>query len=172
MTFSRSGSLWRMSRFTELKASGTDRVGFPTPRSGVMEAMLAGANRRRLPWGKPMSSETHSFTSKSQSAEPQDRPSSAQRSSMTPSNVILLAAVGVVTGVAAILNFSPFGSLGRYQFSMTTNGSSIIRMDTTTGELSVCYGFNTRKPICLPWGHDDRRFAEPAQPSVPRRDQQ
>ncbi|MDR6904212.1 hypothetical protein J2W52_005846 [Rhizobium miluonense] len=90
---------------------------------------------------------------------------------MTPSNIILLAAVGIGLGALAILNFSPFGSLGRYQFS-PTNASYIVRMDTTTGELSVCYGFSTRKPICLPWGHNDRPFAEPAQPSVPRGDQQ
>jgi hypothetical protein len=87
---------------------------------------------------------------------------------MTPSNVVLLAAVGVMIGAAAILNFSPFGSLGRYQFSNMHDSSAIIRMDTTTGELSVCYGFGTRKPICLPWGHENRDFAAPAQPAPPR----
>ena len=157
-----------MSRFTELKASGTDRVGFPTPRSGVMEAMLAGANRRRLPWGKSMSADTHSLSSRTQSAEPLAGSSPVKRSPMTPSNVMLLAAVGVMIGVTAILNFSPFGSLGRYQFSTVTDSSAIIRMDTTTGELSTCYGFGTRPPTCLPWGHTDREFAAPVQPAAPR----
>jgi hypothetical protein len=57
---------------------------------------------------------------------------------MTPSNVILLAAVGIMLGAAAILNLSPYGSLGRYQMIKGNEMGLVIRIDTVTGDLSRC----------------------------------
>jgi hypothetical protein len=49
------GGLWRMSRFSELKAAGTDWVrfsNFPTPR--VLEAGLRGRSQVRPQEGRAM----------------------------------------------------------------------------------------------------------------------
>lgn len=81
---------------------------------------------------------------------------------MTPFNIILLSAIGIILGGAALLNFSPLGSLGRYQLIKGDHGTA-IRIDTTTGELSFCYGIGVRKPTCLPWEHDTQPFRQPPQ---------
>ncbi|MBB3461078.1 hypothetical protein [Rhizobium sp. BK377] len=99
-------------------------------------------------------------------SHPADSTSSrpAERTAMTPFNVVLLSAIGIILGGAAVLNFSPFGSLGRYQLVTGTPGTgTAIRIDTTTGELSFCYGIGVRKPTCLPWEHDTQPFRQPPQ---------
>ncbi len=118
--------------------------------------------------GKPMSSsDVYQISTNDRSHQPEptsNRP--AERSAMTPFNVVLLSAVGVILGGAAVLNFSPLGSLGRYQV-LKGDGSTVIRMDTATGELSLCYGFALRKPKCLPWGHDEQPYRTPEPPQTP-----
>ena len=145
-----------MSRFTELKASGTDRVGFPTPRSGVMEAMLAGANRRPMPQRKPMMTDSSTLDRSGPGAGATPRGDKA-RANLSPLAIVALSGLGTFLGLALVLNSTRFGSVGRYQFASRSD-NNIVRMDTTTGEISLCYGFRLVRPKCLPWGHDDRPF--------------
>lgn len=51
-----SGSLWRMSRLSELKATGAGKYGFPTPRSPEDQGQIAGTHRDQCPSlrGHPM----------------------------------------------------------------------------------------------------------------------
>jgi len=82
---------------------------------------------------------------------------------------VALSSLGAFVGLALVLNATRFGSMGRYQFASRSDGN-IVRMDTTTGEMSLCYGFSLVRPKCLPWGHDDRPFKtipQPAQASQP-----
>jgi len=146
-----------MSRFTKLKASGTDRVGFPTPRSGVMEAMLAGADRRPMPQGKPTmtaNANLDALTSLSGATPPAVR----HKKGLSPFAVFALSSFGALAGLVLMLNVSSYGSVGRYQFTTRSNGSTVLRLDTTTGEMSLCYGFGLSRPKGLPWGHDTQPY--------------
>jgi hypothetical protein len=78
----------------------------------------------------------------------------AERSAMTPFNVMLLSAVGIILGGAAVLNFSPLGSLGRYQLINGTAFGQVIRIDTVTGYLSRC-NIRQRKSACEAWTAPD-----------------
>lgn len=84
---------------------------------------------------------------------------------MTPSNIILLAAVGVMIGAAAILNLSPFGSLGRYQMIKGNEMGMVIRIDTVTGNLSRCVP-SRRSLECEPWAEPDVIASAPAPQSA------
>ncbi|MBX4864300.1 hypothetical protein HJA86_31115 [Rhizobium bangladeshense] len=108
------------------------------------------------------SSDTYqtSASKRSYDAEPtSSRP--AERSAMTPFNIVLLSAVGIILGGAAVLNLSPLGSVGRYQLINGTVSGQIIRIDTVTGYLSRC---TTRqhKPACEAWTAPDTVPQTPA----------
>ncbi|WP_157179773.1 hypothetical protein [Rhizobium leguminosarum] len=100
------------------------------------------------------SSDTYQIsTGRSRDAEPtSSRP--AERTPMTPFNVVLLSAVGIILGGAAVLNFSPFGSVGRYQLISGSISGQVIRIDTVTGDLSRCNA-HQRKLACEAWTAPD-----------------
>ncbi|TAU02191.1 hypothetical protein [Rhizobium ruizarguesonis] len=88
------------------------------------------------------------------------KPSAA---AISPLAVIALSALGIVLGGAIVVQFSPLGSLGRYQFLLLRN-STVVRMDTTSGDLSTCYygSGNIGQPAtCFPWSHATRDFMPP-----------
>lgn len=85
--------------------------------------------------------------------------------SLSPFAIIALSSLGAFIGLALVFNATRFGSVGRYQLVANSSGSTVIRMDTTTGELSLCYGLSLVRPKCLPWGHDDQPFKTISKPA-------
>jgi hypothetical protein len=102
-----------------------------------------------------MSSSDTYQTSTTERSHAEPTPSrAAERSAMTPFKVVLLSAVGIILGGTAVLNFSPLGSVGRYQLLNGTVYGQVIRIDTATGDLSRCTT-RQRKPACEAWAAPD-----------------
>lgn len=88
--------------------------------------------------------------------------------SLSPLAVVALSALGIVVGCAIVLQVSPWGSLGRYQF-LQLRDSTLVRIDTTSGALSACYyeDRNIGRPAtCFPWSQARRDFALPKNPAA------
>jgi hypothetical protein len=88
---------------------------------------------------------------------------------LSPLAIVALSGLGAFLGLALVLNATRYGSVGRYQFVGSLSGDRVIRMDTTTGELSACYGFGLTPPQCLPWAQSTYPFktAPPSRASQP-----
>lgn len=87
---------------------------------------------------------------------------------LSPLAIVALSALGIVLGGAIMLHFSPLGSLGRYQFLLLRN-STVVRMDTTSGDLSACYygsGGIGQPATCFPWSQSRRGFMPPKDPGA------
>ena len=125
--------------------------------------MLAGANRRPMPERKPMMTDSSTLDRAGASTEAPPKRDKAGVS-LSPLAIVALSGLGTFLGLALVLNSTRFGSVGRYQFASRSD-DNIVRMDTTTGEVSLCYGFSLVRPKCLPWGHDDRPFKTIPQPA-------
>jgi hypothetical protein len=153
-----------MSRFTELKASGTDRVGFPTPRSRGHGGYACGGEPQAKASGKSTAMDTLEKelqgTRRSDEEDKASAPPAA--TSLSPLAVVALSALGIIVGSAIVLHVSPWGSVGRYQ--LVQFGVRLVRIDTTTGDISGCYfrGFDDGRPAtCFPWGQTNRDFERP-----------
>jgi hypothetical protein len=126
-----------------------------------MEASLRGRTAGKGLKGKSMSMDTleqrPDARREGQGAAPASQNVSA---SPSPLAIVALSALGIILGGAIVLQCSPFGSLGRYQFILLRN-STIVRMDTTSGNLSACYygsGGIGQPPNCFPWSETSRHF--------------
>jgi hypothetical protein len=80
------------------------------------------------------------------------------RASLSPVVIVALSGLGFFAALALVLNSTRYGSVGRYQFVGSANGQMVVRMDTTTGELSACFGFGLKPAECFPWAHSNRDF--------------
>jgi hypothetical protein len=110
-----------------------------------------------MPQGKPMMRD--SSTLRKSDAFSEDTPSKQHaRASLSPVAIVALSSLGAFVALALILNFTRYGSVGRYQFVGSASGQMVVRMDTTTGELSACFGFGLKPAQCFPWAHSNRDF--------------
>lgn len=146
-----------MSRFSELKASGTGCAGFSPPRSRGHRAYLAcgGAPQANASGETAMPDKLTTSRSK---VDAEDATTGPRRTGLPPLAVVALSCIGGFVALALVLNLTRFGSVGRYQMVGSANGQMVVRMDTTTGELSACFGFGLKPPQCFPWADDRRAF--------------
>lgn len=86
---------------------------------------------------------------------------------LSPIAIVALSALGIVIGGGLVLQLSPWGSLGRYQFAGF--GQRVVRIDTTSGAISACYfdGGNIGRPAtCFPWSQASRDFVLTKDPAA------
>lgn len=98
------------------------------------------------------------LTTSTPKVDAEDATTGPPRAGLPPLAIVALGSIGGFVALALVLNLTRLGSVGRYQMVGSANGEMVVRMDTTTGELSACFGFGLKPSQCFPWAHDTRAF--------------